>query len=289
MRNIKNFDYNVKYPSKEKACVFRPENGVPFDHAIVGVTYPLEDYYIVRGAYSKVVNLEYVVEGEGEILLDGVWKTASAGDFFILRSQEPHEYRSKKHNPWHKIWINYCADYTLSLLDAYNVKSGIYKAADTASVFLQALELSSSAYVTVSTCYTLAEYVHKIIASASLRKAAETSCDEYRIREMLNASIYKKVDLDSISDALHMSKSNLIRIFKSRYGVTPYNYLIDSKMETAKLLMVNSSLSVREIADMLCISDEHYFSTLFYRRVGMRPRDYKNLYKSHTEEHDVQY
>ncbi len=279
MRNIKNVDYNVKYPTKEKAYVFRPENGVPFDHAIVGVTYPLEDYCIQRGKFDKIVNLEYVVSGEGEILLDGKWHTASAGDIFILREGEPHHYRSKKENPWHKIWINYCAEYALSMMGAYSVKSGIYRADEAIPIFEQALELSSAAYASASTCYTLAEYVHKIIAAASISGTKSATGDEYRIREILNASVYKKIDLDTVAASLHMSKSNVIRIFKSRYGITPYEYLIGAKLETAKLLLINSSLTVREIADMLCISDEHYFSTLFTKKVGLRPRDYRKCNK----------
>ena len=276
MRNIKKFDFNVKYPAKEKAYVFRPENGVPFDHAIVGVTFPLEDYCINRSAHDRIVNIEYVVSGEGEILLDGKWQTATAGDIFILREGEPHHYRSKKSNPWHKIWINYCGEYALAMMGAYRVNSGIYKAEDAIPIFEQVLELSSAAYASASTCYTLAEYVHKIIAAASMSGTKSAAGEEYRIRELLNASIYKKTNLSAVAQSLHMSKSNLIRIFKSRYGVTPYDYLIDAKLEAAKLLIVNSSLSIREISDMVCISDEHYFSTLFAKRVGMRPREYRN-------------
>jgi len=279
MSNIKKVDYNVKYPAKEKAYVFRPENGIPFDHAIVGVTYPLEDYCIQRGKFDKIINLEYVVSGEGEILLDGKWHTASAGDIFILREGEPHHYRSKKNNPWHKLWINYSAEYALAMMGAYRVRSGIYRAEDAIPLFQQALELSYSAYASASTCYTLAEYVHKIIAAASLSGTKSVAGEEYLIREMLNASIYKKTDLDTVAKSLHMSKSNLIRIFKNCYGVTPYDYLLNAKLEAAKLLIVNSSLSIKEISDMVCISDEHYFSTLFAKRVGIRPREYRNKYR----------
>jgi len=279
MSNIKKVDYNVKYPAKEKAYVFRPENGIPFDHAIVGVTYPLEDYCIQRGKFDKIINLEYVVSGEGEILLDCKWHTASAGDIFILREGEPHHYRSKKNNPWHKLWINYSAEYALAMMGAYRVRSGIYRAEDAIPLFQQALELSYSAYASASTCYTLAEYVHKIIAAASLSGTKSVAGEEYLIREMLNASIYKKTDLDTVAKSLHMSKSNLIRIFKNCYGVTPYDYLLNAKLEAAKLLIVNSSLSIKEISDMLCISDEHYFSTLFAKRVGIRPREYRNKYR----------
>ena len=87
--------------------------------------------------------------------------------------------------------------------------------------------------------------------------------------------MYEKINLDTVASNLHISKSNLIRVFKKNYGVTPYEYLLTLKTETAKILLRETTMSVKEIADRLCISDEHYFSSLFFARVGMRPREYR--------------
>ena len=100
------------------------------------------------------------------------------------------------------------------------------------------------------------------------------------IREELGAALYQKLDLNLLSEKLHISKSNIIRIFKKRYGVTPYEYLIASKIEAAKALLVNTQLPIKEIADRLCIVDEHYFSTLFCNRVGVRPSHFRKNVKN---------
>ena len=87
--------------------------------------------------------------------------------------------------------------------------------------------------------------------------------------------MYDKLDLDSLSRALHLSKSTVIRTFKAAYGQTPYDYLLSLKMEAAKLLLRDTDMTVAETAVRLAFSDAHYFSNLFFERTGVRPREYR--------------
>lgn len=217
---------------------------------------------------------EYVVSGEGRILLHGKWQTARAGDVYVLRSGESHRYRADPNDPWEKIWINYASDYIPAMLDSYRIPSGIYASENARTYFERLFELSKSSS-DQSTCYMIADYVHQIVHSIAAARVKSLS-DEYRIREALNAAVYERLTLDELSERLHISKSSLIRVFKRTYGITPYEYLISLKITTAKLLLKDTKMTVREIADRLCISDEHYFSSLFLERVGLRPRDYRN-------------
>ena len=85
-------EYPVKLPSKkEYAAVFITENGLPFKNALIGITYPNPDYRINRSSSNPVNVFEYVIEGEGEILLDGEWKTVKAGSVYLLRAGEAHK------------------------------------------------------------------------------------------------------------------------------------------------------------------------------------------------------
>ena len=260
---------------REHAVAFIAENGVPFNNALIGITYPDPEYKIKRSASNPITVFEYVLEGEGEIFLNGKWLTVSAGDIYILRRGEDHYYRSSARSPWKKLWINYVADYLLAFLDAYGINSGIYRCENAKAYFLQLFELTKVENGGKNVHLTIAELVHKIVHALASERLTETS-DEYRIREALNASVYEKLSLDELAAKLHISKSNIIRVFKKSYGVTPYEYLITLKIATAKLLLKDTKMTVKEIADKLCIADEHYFSSLFLERVGMRPRDYRN-------------
>ncbi|MBQ8310185.1 MAG: helix-turn-helix domain-containing protein [Clostridia bacterium] len=278
MRNTSKESTALQYPQKEKAYACVATSNAPFHSAVVGITYPNPDYRITRGEKHKLNVMEYVLEGSGEICLGGVWKKVKAGDTYILREEEAHVYRADPNDPWKKLWINYRADYIAAFMDAYGICSDVYPATDTRKYFDLAMEAVRMEVSGIELCRTVADCVHKIISFAASKRAHGTDSDdsdEYRIREELNAALYRKLDLDELSVKLHISKSNIIRIFKKRYGVTPYEYLLASKIDAAKALLQSSQMTVKEIADRLCISDEHYFSTLFCNRVGVRPSDFR--------------
>lgn len=267
-------EYPVKYPVKEKAYAIIPHNGIPFFDAAVGITYPSADYQVYRPPCG-ITLFEYVLSGEGEVLINGEWHRVSAGDFYILRSGEEHTYRSVPKNPFHKLWVNYVADYISSFLASYGIESGVYHSDTVKRYFEELIELSQESSLHSDAAFMIAERIHKIVYTAAKEKQNALD-DELGMRRLLTSYTYKRLNLDEASAALHMSKSNLIRSFKRIYGVTPYEYLLSLKIESAKVLLRETRLSVREIADKLCIVDEHYFSTVFYKRVGTRPREYRN-------------
>ncbi len=272
----------VKYRGKEKGLAFFADEGVPFMLAMAGVSYPYPKYVMTRQENERVNVFLYVVEGEGEVVIEDKTKKLSAGDLLVLREQEPQYYRALPNNPMRTMWINYRASYISAFMDAYKVKSGIYRGEGCVKYIEAALDATHSVLPRKEICKILTEQVHKIIETVSpimIDEESVTLSTADKICEMLDSALYKKLDLSRVSEKLHMSKSNVIRIFKKQYGVTPYEYLIASKIEAAKMMLVSTQISVKEIADRLCISDEHYFSTLFYKRVGMRPSEYRKKVK----------
>lgn len=276
MSNIQPEEHPVKYPSKERAYAFLPQDGVPYQSAVVGVTYPSPEYSIfVDAQKSNAEILEYVVSGEGEIRVEGKWLAVTAGDVYILRSGEQKEYRSSKKNPFQKIWINYKAEYFSALADAYRIKSGVYPCAEARKVFENALSMAKANLPYTEACHVIAECVHKILRLCSDSLGNEAHSEAYRIREALHGAVFKHFDLNDLSAQLHISKSNIIRIYKQCWGTTPYDDLLGAKIEAAKALLVNTQMSSKEIAEKLCFANAYYFSSVFCERVGARPTEFR--------------
>lgn len=277
MSNITTSDRTVAFPIRERATAFVPDGGIPFIRATIGVTYPFSEYRIKRSKNHRITLFEYVSEGEGEILIDGEWKRARAGDVYILFAATPHEYRASRTNPWKKIWVNYVADYIGGMLAAYRIAPGVYHIEKARPLFEDLLSFADKKDSSPINAIAISELIHKVvylIAESTAEKQSDGK-DFYRLRAALSARVYEKFSLDKLAEELHLSKSQIIRSFKSLYGVTPYAYFMELKTDTAKILLRDTTMKIKEIADRLSISDEHYFSALFRERVGISPREYR--------------
>ncbi|REK77951.1 AraC family transcriptional regulator [Paenibacillus paeoniae] len=70
-----------------------------------------------------------------------------------------------------------------------------------------------------------------------------------RVKEMLHANLDHVLKLDEISSELQLSKFQLIRLFKSHTGISPYQYFLNSKIEHAKQLIEKNRDVYSAVAD----------------------------------------
>jgi len=96
-----------------------------------------------------------------------------------------------------------------------------------------------------------------------------------RAREYIETRFREGVTLDDIAAHAFLSPSYLIRAFKTRYGRTPFDYLIGLRVEAAANLLRASDLSCAEIAEAVGFGDIYQFSRTFKKRVGVSPTGYR--------------
>lgn len=72
-----------------------------------------------------------------------------------------------------------------------------------------------------------------------------------------------------------MSYSYFRKLFKEYTGLSPASYFLDIKLQRAKDLLCKTQLSVKEIAYMLNFDSPDYFCTLFKKKTGKRPGDFR--------------
>jgi AraC-like DNA-binding protein len=93
----------------------------------------------------------------------------------------------------------------------------------------------------------------------------------------------EKIDLDIISDEACFSKFHFIRLFKSIYGKTPYQYLIAVRIENAKLLLQKGYTVMRTCMEVGFESDTS-FTNLFRQMVSMSPSKYQEQQVTRQEQ-----
>ncbi|WP_068780496.1 AraC family transcriptional regulator [Paenibacillus sp. GM2] len=88
-------------------------------------------------------------------------------------------------------------------------------------------------------------------------------------------SRYKEgITVDELASLSGVSRYHLMRGFKERYGKSIVEYLTEVRLRHAKKLMLESGLSVDEIADRVGFRSESYFRAVFKKEVGIAPAVY---------------
>jgi len=98
--------------------------------------------------------------------------------------------------------------------------------------------------------------------------------------QYINGRVGEQISLDDVSEHVHRSRSYITARFKKEIGKTINEYIIDTKLSKAKSLLKNTDRSLSEIAYFLCFSTQTYFHTLFKKKYGITPNEYR---KSHSK------
>ncbi|MDY0195016.1 MAG: GyrI-like domain-containing protein [Sulfurovaceae bacterium] len=100
--------------------------------------------------------------------------------------------------------------------------------------------------------------------------------------------IYKNIDtyinLDSLSEALSVSKFHMHRIFKNEFGKNIYESIKSIRLQkAASLLLTNKHSTITQIAMVCGYSSQTSFSKVFKEKFFMTPKEWRNGgYKSYA-------
>ncbi|ORA23064.1 helix-turn-helix transcriptional regulator [Mycobacterium aquaticum] len=94
--------------------------------------------------------------------------------------------------------------------------------------------------------------------------------------EFLEDSLDSEITLETLARQAKMSVGGFIKAFRASFHTTPYQFLLDRRIERAKSLLLTTQRSVTEISAMVGFSTPNHFSTAFRQRVGVSPRAYRS-------------
>lgn len=85
-----------------------------------------------------------------------------------------------------------------------------------------------------------------------------------------------QLSLSLISNALHVNPNYLSRLFKARVGQNLSDYLNAQRLRCACRYLTAGELSVKEVSSLCGYNSYSYFFTMFKKRMGMTPKEYRN-------------
>jgi AraC-like DNA-binding protein len=96
--------------------------------------------------------------------------------------------------------------------------------------------------------------------------------------EFLREEYNNDFSIEDVAHTANLSTYHFIRIFKSMTGITPYDYLLNVKIEKAIELLKLKKHTITEICFMCGFNNPGHFSSVFKRKIGIVPSQYRKMY-----------
>lgn len=99
------------------------------------------------------------------------------------------------------------------------------------------------------------------------------------ITEYIDKNFTEKLTLETLSDIAHGSPYHLHRTFKKIKGITPVEYIHQVRLNAAKEYLIQTNKSIADIAICVGMANTPYFITLFKKKTGQTPAQFRQMSK----------
>ncbi|WP_375749097.1 helix-turn-helix domain-containing protein [Vibrio sp. HN007] len=92
-----------------------------------------------------------------------------------------------------------------------------------------------------------------------------------KVDKYISENIGQQITVDDLADLLRCSKFYFLREFKKLIGMTPYQYLMNKRLDQAKELLASENINIASVGHDLGFNDQSHFTRAFKNQFGMTP------------------
>ena len=208
--------------------------------------------------------IHFCISGKGVLYNCDGEHPVSAGELFIIREGEQTTYAADKDDPWHYVWISFLGREAEIFRNGDVVRKALKLVMDKLREFIA--EEQTSAYAYTALIYMLMHELY-LPQNQKIDKAVE-------VGRFIEYNYMENINMDLLCKSFGFERSYLFRIFRTRFGVSPKEYLVRERMSHAKELL-NAGNSVQQTAYMVGYRDEFNFSKAYKKFYSVPPKSAK--------------
>lgn len=96
-----------------------------------------------------------------------------------------------------------------------------------------------------------------------------------RARKYIQENYAREISLDDVSREVNVSPYYFSKLFKEEVGRNFIDYLTELRIEKAKEMLLDQTMTVKEAGARAGYADQNYFSRIFKKQTGMTPRQFR--------------
>jgi AraC-like DNA-binding protein len=260
--NAKNYIELSLYETGREVCI--PEKAIVFSE---------KQYHLFH----------YIISGKGIFEIDGKRYNVHKGMIFYIPPQTEAKYAPDKDDPWTYEWLGFDGSSVRSFL----IRAGLSK---NNPIFTDKdgslrryfdeinQEFNETSYLNI-VCLGLAyELFGQILKNNGGTNKEYSTTESYIVmaKECIENNFQFDVKVEDIANSIGITTNYLANIFQKNVNISPKQYLIDTRMARAKLLLKTKQYKIKDVSRMVGYKNQLHFSNEFKRYYGVSPLNYEN-------------
>jgi len=119
------------------------------------------------------------------------------------------------------------------------------------------------------------EMISKVLEKIRRLMGREEQNPVERVVSYIRENIEKDISVGVLADLIGVTPEYLSRVFKKVKGVSLKKYIINEKIEAAKILLTTTTLPVTLISENVGYGNYSNFTYTFHQIVGCTPTEYR--------------
>lgn len=240
------------------------------------------DYFTDRGNLPSY-ELRYTLSGEGMLEYNGKKYTLSKGEGYWIDCRNHHYYETVGDH-WCCTVFHFNGVPACPIFSAF-AQSGNVKFTDRTfpgfelmqmQILQETQKVSAHAEFRISCLFHM--LLTELLVTHSQNSASEkTSTVVENIIRYMQANYKENFSVEDLCRTFGISRTHLNRCFRQYTGFSPHDYLIQIRLNAAKLMLQNTNLSVDEICSQSGFQDTAYFIQIFKKREGITPLKFRKI------------
>jgi len=239
--------------------------------------------------------LHYVRQGRGWVKARGQMIPVRAGESFLFAPNAPITYRADEKDPWRYVWVGFSGTAAGEIVRATGADPARPVLVSRRGGRLDRLFddlLTAVQGVSGGPPVAAAGLVHLILAELSASESADPSRPAHsgpgasrmveRAKVFIDQNYQREISVADVVSHIGLDRSYLSRRFRAEYGLTIQRYLTGVRMERARRLVGETSLSIGAIAASVGYRSYEVFQRNYRRAFGQPPRATRRIRDSRS-------
>lgn len=236
-------------------------------------------YRLKRNSYNSFL-LMLILDGTMEFSTPSCSIQAKKDSAVLINCYEPHQYSSP--SGCRALWLHYdgplAASYYRLIRNKWNSLispcsfSSVKCLLETIYHIFQKGDSISEAFISANITSILN---HLLSPSAALPSQTSLSVVEESIA-YISEHFREEIHLEHLAKKAALSPFYFTRVFSKETGMTPYQYLISTRITASKFLLKSTDCSIKEIAYQTGFPNVSNFCTTFKKWEGCTPGQYRS-------------